>query len=323
MSNSQQETQHKIQVGISSCLLGDEVRYNGGHKHSALCTRDFSEYFDFVSVCPEVSIGLGVPRKPIRLVGNPSDPDIVGVANPEHNVTQPMKEFTREKVKELGELSGYIFIKGSPSCGLFRVKVYNESGFPQQEMGRGVYDRAVTDTYPLLPVEEAGRLMDPVLRENFIARVFAYQTFTSLKKAGLTAKKLIDFHASYKYTLMAHDPQYHASLGRMLADLANEDLAELGDRYFQALMESLTKKASRKSNTNVLSHIQGYLKNDLSSKEKEKLVEAIEQYRNGIIPLIVPVILLKNHFHTYPNEYIARQSYLQPYPDNLSLRNTI
>ena len=316
-------TQHKIQVGISSCLLGDEVRYNGGHKHSALCTRDLSEYFDFVSVCPEVSIGLGVPRKPIRLVGDPSDPDIVGVANPEHNVTQPMKEFAREKVKELGDLSGYIFIKGSPSCGLFRVKVYNESGFPQQEMGRGVYARVVTDTYPLLPVEEAGRLMDPVLRENFITRVFAYQTFISLKKAGLTAKKLIDFHASYKYTLMAHDPQSHASLGRMLADLGNQDLAELGDRYLQALMESLTKKASRKSNTNVLSHIQGYLKNHLSSKEKEKLVEAIEQYRNGIIPLIVPIILLKNHFHTYPNEYIAKQSYLQPYPDNLSLRNTI
>ena len=319
MSNAQ----HKIQVGISSCLLGDEVRYNGGHKHSALCTRDLSEYFDFVSVCPEVSIGLGVPRKPIRLVGDPSDPDIVGVANPEHNVTQPMKEFAREKVKELGDLSGYIFIKGSPSCGLFRVKVYNESGFPQQEMGRGVYAKVVTDTYPLLPVEEAGRLMDPVLRENFITRVFAYQTFTSLKKAGLTAKKLIDFHASYKYTLMAHDPQSHTSLGRMLADLANEDLAELGDRYFQALMESLTKKASRKSNTNVLSHIQGYLKNHLSSKEKEKLVEAIEQYRNGIIPLIVPIILVKNHFHTYPNEYISKQSYLQPYPDNLSLRNTI
>jgi len=316
-------TQHKIQVGISSCLLGDEVRYNGGHKHSALCTRDLSEYFDFVSVCPEVSIGLGVPRKPIRLVGDPSDPDIVGVANPEHNVTQPMKEFAREKVKELGDLSGYIFIKGSPSCGLFRVKVYNESGFPQQEMGRGVYARVVTDTYPLLPVEEAGRLMDPVLRENFITRVFAYQTFISLKKAGLTAKKLIDFHASYKYTLMAHDPQSHASLGRMLADLGNQDLAELGDRYLQALMESLTKKASRKSNTNVLSHIQGYLKNHLSSKEKEKLVEAIEQYRDGIIPLIVPIILLKNHFHTYPNEYIAKQSYLQPYPDNLSLRNTI
>ena len=319
MSNAQ----HKIQVGISSCLLGDEVRYNGGHKHSALCTRDLSEYFDFVSVCPEVSIGLGVPRKPIRLVGDPSDPDIVGVANPEHNVTQPMKEFAREKVKELGDLSGYIFIKGSPSCGLFRVKVYNESGFPQQEMGRGVYAKVVTDNYPLLPVEEAGRLMDPVLRENFITRVFAYQTFISLKKAGLTAKKLIDFHASYKYTLMAHDPQSHTSLGRMLADLGNQDLAELGDRYFQALMESLTKKASRKSNTNVLSHIQGYLKNHLSSKEKEKLVEAIEQYRNGIIPLIVPIILLKNHFHTYPNEYIAKQSYLQPYPDNLSLRNTI
>ena len=146
MSTPQQQ---KIKVGISSCLLGDEVRYNGGHKHSSLCTRDLSAYFEFMSVCPEVSIGLGVPRKPIRLVGNPDDPDIVGVDNPEHNVTQAMKDFSREKVKDLADLSGYIFIKGSPSCGLFRVKVYNDKGCPQEEMGRGVYARAVTDTYPL------------------------------------------------------------------------------------------------------------------------------------------------------------------------------
>ena len=315
--------QHKIQVGISSCLLGDEVRYNGGHKHSSLCTRDLSSYFEFVSVCPEVSIGLGVPRKPIRLVGNPADPDIVGVENPDHNVTQPMKIFAREKVKELGELSGYIFIKGSPSCGLFRVKVYNDNGYPQEEMGRGVYAKVVTDTYPLLPVEEVGRLMDAVLRENFITRVFAYQAFMTLKKEGLSAKKLIDFHSSYKYTLMAHDPQSHTSLGRMLADAGKQNADELGDKYFPQLMGSLLKKASRKSNTNVLSHLQGYLKNNLDSREKEKLVEAIEQYRNSIIPLIVPVTLLRSYFHSYPNDYIARQSYLQPYPDDLSLRNTI
>ena len=320
MSTPQQQ---KIKVGISSCLLGDEVRYNGGHKHSSLCTRDLSAYFEFMSVCPEVSIGLGVPRKPIRLVGNPDDPDIVGVDNPEHNVTQDMKDFSREKVKDLADLSGYIFIKGSPSCGLFRVKVYNDKGFPQEEMGRGVYARAVTDTYPLLPVEESGRLVDAVLRENFITWVFAYDNFKALKKTGLSAKKLIDFHSSYKYTLMAHDPQSYSGLGRMLADIGKQDLDSLAEKYFIALMASLEKKANRKSNTNVLMHLQGYLKNDLGPREKESLGKFIDQYRKGIVPLIVPVTLLRNYFHSYPNDYIARQSFLQPYPDDLSLRNQI
>ncbi|MFT7687724.1 MAG: hypothetical protein ACI9FB_003081 [Candidatus Azotimanducaceae bacterium] len=313
----------KINVGISSCLLGDEVRYNGGHKHSSLCTRDLSQYFEFVSVCPEVSIGLGIPRKPIRLVGNPKDPDIVGVDNSDQNVTQDMKVFAREKVKELTKLSGYIFIKGSPSCGLFRVKVYNEKGYPQEEMGRGVYAKIVTDTYPLLPVEEAGRLQDAVLRENFITRVFAYRSFQDLRQESLTAQKLLEFHASYKYTLMAHDPQSYNELGRMLADLKNKDLLEIGEKYFAGLMTSLEMKASRKSNTNVLMHLQGYLKTHLTSEEKERFGEILEQYRTGIIPLIVPITLLRNYFHTYPNDYISKQAYLQPYPDNLSLRNSI
>ena len=313
----------KIRVGISSCLLGEEVRYNGGHKHSSLCTRDLARYFDFMPVCPEVSIGLGIPRKPIRLVGNPADPDVVEVDNREVNVTAPLKEFSREKVKDLGDLSGYIFIKGSPSCGLFRVKVYNDKGYPQEEMGRGVYARAVTDTYPLLPVEEAGRLQDAVLKENFITRVFAYQSFRTLRAEGLTAKKLTDFHASYKYKLMAHNPQSYIELGRMLADAGNQDIDVLGQAYFEKLMEFLTRKASRKSNTNVLMHLQGYLKNDLNSEEKANLSEVIEQYRNGIIPLIVPVTLLRGHFRNHPNEYIQKQAYLQPYPDDLSLRNQI
>jgi uncharacterized protein YbgA (DUF1722 family)/uncharacterized protein YbbK (DUF523 family) len=315
--------QARIQVGISSCLLGEEVRYNGGHKHSTLCTRDLGRYFDFVSVCPEVGIGLGVPRKPIRLVGDPSDPQVVGTDNPDQNVTQALKDFAREKVRDLTELCGYIFIKGSPSCGLFRVKVYNDKGYPQEETGRGVFARVVTDTYPLLPVEEAGRMQDAVLRENFVTRVFAYHNWQQLVKEGLTAHKLIEFHSRYKYTLMANNPQSYTDLGRLLADAGKQNVHALGETYFKGLMESLTRKASRRSNTNVLMHLQGYLKKNLSGREKEKLGEAIEQYRNGIIPLIVPVTLLRSHFHTWPNDYITKQSFLQPYPDDLSLRNQI
>jgi uncharacterized protein YbgA (DUF1722 family)/uncharacterized protein YbbK (DUF523 family) len=320
---SSPQSSEKIRVGISSCLLGEEVRYNGGHKHSTLCTRELSRYFDFISVCPEVGIGLSIPRKPIRLVGTPSDPDVVGVDDASINVTQELKLFGREKAQELSDLSGYIFIKGSPSCGLFRVKVYNDKGFPQEEMGRGVYAKVITDTYPLLPVEEAGRLMDPVLRENFITRVFAYSNWQAMKASGLTAKKLIDFHSCYKYSLMANNPQSYTTLGRMLGDAGKQDPDELGEEYFTALMESLSRKASRKSNANVLRHLQGYLKKDLGSKEKEKLGEVIEQYRNGIVPLIVPVTMLRHYFHVYPNDYIEMQSFLQPYPDDLSLRNQI
>lgn len=313
----------KIRVGISSCLLGEEVRYNGGHKRSHLCTRELARYFDFVSVCPEVGIGMGVPRKPVRLVGNPENPSAVEVDNPAHDVTSALRDYARAKAGELHDLSGYIFIKGSPSCGLFRVKVYNEKGNPVEATGRGIYAGVITDSLPLLPVEEAGRLQDAVLKENFISRVYAYHNFYLLKQDGLTAKKLIDFHSRYKYTLMAHNPQSYSPLGRMLSDAGNQDPLELGTRYFGKLMEALEKKASRKSNTNVLQHLQGYLKNALSREEKEKLGEVIEQYRQGIIPLIVPVTLLKNHFHVHPDPYIAAQSYLQPYPEDLGLRNAI
>jgi uncharacterized protein YbgA (DUF1722 family)/uncharacterized protein YbbK (DUF523 family) len=313
----------RIRVGISSCLLGEEVRYNGGHKHSPLCTRDLARYFEFVPTCPEVSIGLGIPRKPIRLAGNPDDPDVVGVDNRDFVVTDKLKAFSSERVKELDNLCGYIFIKGSPSCGLFRVKVYNDKGFPQEDMGRGIFARAITETYPLLPVEEAGRLQDAVLRENFITRVFAYHNWHRMLEGGLTPGKLIDFHASYKYTLMAHDPQSYSALGRQLADLSKQDLDATAQEYFTGLMASLEKKANRKTNTNVLMHLQGYLKNQLSAAEKQKLLEVIHQYRNGIIPLIVPVTLLRSHFHTHPDDYISKQAYLQPYPDDLSLRNQI
>ena len=312
-----------IKVGISSCLLGEEVRYNGGHKHSTLCTRDLARYFDFVSICPEVGIGMGVPRKPIRLVGDPADPQAVGVDDPAKNVTDSLKAFGREQAGTLDDLSGYIFIKGSPSCGLFRVKVYNDRGMPQEQTGRGIYARVITDTFPLLPVEESGRLGDAVLKENFITRVYAWHNWHALKATGLTAAKLTDFHARYKYTLMAHNPQSYSALGRMLADAGNQDPQDLGNAYFAALMTALQQKASRKSNTNVLMHLQGYLKNQLTTREKAKLGEVIEQYRNGIIPLIVPVTLLRSHFHSHPNDYISRQSYLQPYPDDLGLRNQL
>lgn len=312
-----------IPVGISACLLGQNVRYNGGHKHSPLCTTQLGRYFDFIPSCPEAGAGLGIPRPAIRLVGDPAVPRAVHVADAGIDVTEQLQSYADQRVPELGDLCGYVFIKNSPSCGLFRVKVYQPNGYPHPDSGRGIFAQAFTQRYPLVPVEEEGRLHDPVLRENFVVRVFALHNWRKLCSEGLSAAKLTDFHARYKYTLMAHSPSDYTSLGRMLADAGRHDPVELGDRYFPALMQALQKRATRKTNTNVLMHLQGYLKKVLLPKQKESLGQVIENYRKGIVPLVVPVTLLKHHFHQFPDEYIARQFYLQPYPDDLSLRNSL
>jgi len=319
MNNSQSP----IKVGISSCLLGQQVRYNGGHKLSTLCTGDLSRFFEFVPSCPEAGAGMGIPRPPIRLVGDPAAPRAVRVEDSSIDFTDALKQYSAQRIPELQDLCGYIFIKNSPSCGLFRVKVYRDNGTPQMESGRGIFANELTRAMPLLPVEEDGRLQDPVLRENFITRVFAWHNWHQLKEAGLSAKALTDFHARYKYTLMAHSPQDYQTLGRMLADAGRQEPTELGGRYFSALMQALQQKATRRSNTNVLMHIQGYLKKHLRPAEKQSMTAVIEQYRKGIVPLVVPVTLLRHHFHQHPDPYIERQAFLQPYPDELSLRNAL
>jgi len=317
------DTTSKIKVGISSCLLGQEVRYDGGHKHSPLCTQQLAQYFEFVPTCPELGAGLGVPRPAIRLVGDPAAPRAVQVGNASIDVTTRLQDFADRRAPQLTDLCGYIFMKNSPSCGLFRVKVYQDNGYPHPQGGRGLFAAALTQAMPLLPVEEDGRLQDPVLRENFIARVFAWHDWHALQGAGLSARVLTDFHARYKYTLMAHSPQDYSALGRMLADAGKHDPEELGAQYFTRLMQALQQLATRKTHTNVLMHLQGYLKKQLAPREKESMGSVIEQYRKGILPLVVPITLLRHHFHQHPDPYIERQSYLQPYPDDLRLRNQL
>jgi uncharacterized protein YbgA (DUF1722 family) len=247
----------------------------------------------------------------------------VRVEDPDHDVTGALEHYAAQRLPELADLCGYIFIKNSPSCGLFRVKVYQQNGYPHQQGGRGVFAAALTRAMPLLPVEEDGRLQDPVLRENFITRVFAWHNWQQLCSKGLSAARLIDFHSRYKYTLMAHSPRDYQALGRLLADAGKQELESLAERYFTQLMQALQQRANRKTNTNVLMHLQGYLKQKLESREKEHMTQVIEQYRQGILPLIVPVTLLRHHFHQHPDPYIERQAYLQPYPDDLKLRNDL
>lgn len=323
MAMPDEKNQVRVKVGVSACLLGFAVRYNGTHKHTPLLTQELSRYFDFVPTCPEQGAGMGVPRPPIRLVGDPAAPRAVRVEDPSHDATQQLLNYAQQRIPQLQELAGYIFIRNSPSCGLFRVKVYQDNGMPGPIPGRGIFAAALTQAMPLLPVEEDGRLRDPVLRENFITRVFAMHEWQQLCASGLTVPGLIALHSRYKYTLMAHAPQHYTALGRLLADAGKHDPHLLGPCYFQQMMQALQHKATRKTNTNVLMHLQGYLKKQLQSAEKDSLSRVIESYRKGIVPLIVPLTMLRHYFELFPDPYIARQSFLQPYPDELSLRNAL
>lgn len=303
-----------IKVGISSCLLGQAVRYDGGHKLSTLCRDTLGRCFEFVPTCPEAGAGLGIPRPPIQLVGAVAAPRAVQVADSSIDVTARLKTYSAARLPELSDLCGYIFINNSPSCGLFHVNVFRPDG-SAAAAGRGIFAAALTSAMPLLPVEEAGRLQDPVLRENFITRVIAWHNWRQLCATGLSTAAIIDFHSRYKYTVMAHSPQQYQVLGRMLSDAGKHDAKQLGERYFGALIQALQNKATRKTNTNVLMHLQGYLKKHLQAHDKANLSAIIEQYRKGSVALSEPVSLLRHYFHLHPDPYIERQVFLQRCPD--------
>ncbi len=313
----------KPRIGISACLLGAEVRYNGGHKESRLCSHALAEHFEFVPVCPEVAIGLGIPRQPIRLVGDSHAPRALGTVDASLDVTDKLADYGKQMAGELQDLSGYIFMHKSPSCGLERVKVYRDNGAPQHEGGRGIYAQAFCAAHPDLPVEEDGRLCDAVLRENFMVRVYAYADWQQLLRQGLSRGGLMRFHARYKYQLMANNPLQYKVLGKLLGSMGRADASEVGPPYFSQLMEALRRCATRGTHSNVLQHLSGYLKQSLTSADKQEVQHLIEQYRLGIVPLVVPLTLLKHHFRLHPDPYVNQQVYLQPHPENLSLRNAI
>ncbi len=315
--------QSKPKIAVSACLMGDEVRYNGGHKRSTLCTEQLTEHVDLVGVCPEVAIGMGTPREPIRLVGDIAAPRAVGTVSPELEVTDALTAYGEKMATQLTGISGYIFMQKSPSCGLYRVKVYQANGLPAPGGGRGLYAAAFCAALPDLPVEEEGRLNDPVLRENFLTRVYAYADWQELLQTGLTRQRLTHFHARYKYLLLATNPEQYRALGQLLGDMVLHDLKDLAPRYFSALMEALRKCATRGTHSNVLQHLSGHLKQTLSTKEKAEMQQLIEQYRRGYVPLVVPLTLLKHHFLLHPDHYVAQQVYLQPHPATLSLRNAL
>lgn len=313
----------RIPIGISDCLTGSPVRFNAGHKHSPLCTEQFGQWFDLVPFCPEMAIGLGTPRQPVRLVGEPSAPRAIGTRDAALDVTSKLLDYGDAVAAEHPELCGFILMQKSPSCGMERVKVYQDNGQPAPQTGSGLFAQALMRANPLLPVEEEGRLNDPVLRENFITRVMVTAAWKQLRAEGLIRSQLIEFHARHKYLLLAHNPAAYRRLGRMLANLAEGDFEQLASDYFADLIMSLKSKASRRSHSNVLEHIAGHFKRSLAGHERSELRDLIGQYRLGMVPLVVPITLLKHHLLNHPDAYLDRQTYLQPYPAELSLRNAI
>lgn len=315
--------QPEIRIGISSCLLGYKVRYNGDHKLDTYVTHILGKHFKYVSMCPEVEMGMPVPRETIRLTGDPENPTLIA---PKSGIdyTGQMKDYTEKKLNKLAKtpLHGFILKKDSPSCGMDRVKVWNEKNMPQKK-GAGLFAAGLMKRFPLLPVEEEGRLRDAWLRENFIERIFTFYRLQQLIAMPPKRKDVIEFHTRHKLTLMSHSQKHYQILGKMVARIADYEADAFMDKYAETLMQALKIKARTKKHTNVLYHILGYFKQHLTPADKAELVETIEVYRMGQIPLIVPITLIKHHLMHFPVDWIGSQIYLNPYPAELMLRNSI
>lgn len=314
--------ENKIPLGISACLMGEKVRYDGGHKYNPFINLQLGKFFRFIPLCPEVGIGLGVPRKTLRLVEYADGVHAVGVKDKSLDVTAGLHAYLDKVESHLQGICGYILKKGSPSCGMERVKIYHPNGMPGNN-GTGIYAAGLMTRYPLLPVEEEGRLNDPRLRENFITRVFVYRRWQNLNTKELRTGCLVDFHTRHKLLVMAHNQAAYRRLGQLVAEAGRHNIQDLSKRYIHMLMESLKRRASPKSHTNVLQHIAGYLKNHLDSGDKAELLGTFDAYRAGLIPLVVPMTLLKHHFRKHPHPYVAGQVYLNPHPAELMLWNFV
>ena len=324
--DSKQDNGHipagRIRVGISSCLLGESVRYDSGHKRNRYITQILGRFFDFVPACPEVAIGLGVPRPPIRLTGDPQKPRAVGVTDSTFDVTAALDEYARSRLELSRALSAYIFKRGSPSCGMERVKVFDSKGMPSAR-GAGIFASRLMQEIPLMPVEEEGRLADPVLRENFVTRIYVYERWQRMVKSGITPQRLVDFHTRHKMLIRAHGEIGYQLLGRITAEAGSRHMAQLADEYLNALMRTIKRPATRKQHSNVLSHLAGYLKRRIDPGDKAEMVRLIDEYRLGRVPLVVPITMLKHHFRKFPDPYVGHQVYLEPHPEELQLRNFV
>ena len=311
----------KMRIGLSTCLLGENVRFDGGHKRDRFVTDTLGHFLEFVPVCPEMECGLGVPRESMRLEGNPESPRLV-TSRTKIDHTERMITWARKRVKELEkeDLCGFIFKSRSPSSGMERVRVYNEKGIPEKK-GVGMFARVFMEHFPLLPVEEDGRLHDIRLRENFIERIFALKRWRDLLDEKKSRGRLVAFHTQHKLLILSHSQKHSRILGKLVAAAKSISPKQLYPQYQTLFMEALKLKTTVKKNINVLQHMMGYFKKQLSADEKQELLETFDQYREGYIPLIVPLTLISHYVRKYDQPYLKQQVYLNPHPVELKLRN--
>ena len=312
-----------IPVGISACLLGDEVRFDGGHKRNNFLAKVIGDYIEWVDVCPEVGAGLGVPRESMRLVADGSSVRVIGNRT-DTDYTEPLVSYSNTAVTRLvdRELRGFVLKKGSPSCGVERVRVYDGNKSPSGN-GRGVFAERLIEALPNLPVEEEGRLQDPRIREHFITRVFTYDRWLNLRARDTQPRELVEFHTRHKMLLLAHSPRHYRKMGPLVARAGVDPMDRVLDKYEALLMDGLRSQATPGRHINVLEHLSGFLKNELASEEKQELLDLMDDYRRGRVPLIAPLVLLSHHLRHLRDDWVDAQFYLEPYPAELALRSAI
>ena len=313
----------KIRLGISTCLLGENVRYDGGHKLDRFLTETLGQYVEYVSVCPEVECGLPIPRESMHLDGDPDSPRLV-TSRTKQDMTDRMVRWAKKRVVDLerDDLCGFIFKSNSPSSGMERVRVYDRKGVPAKK-GVGIFARIFMDFFPLIPVEDEGRLNDPEIRENFIERIFALKRWREILAKKESRGNLVDFHTRHKLLILSHNPKHYQTMGKLVAKAKDLPLKELYQQYQTLLMEALQLKTTPKKNANVLMHMMGYFRDELSPDEKKELLEVIENYRREVLPLIVPITLMNHYVRKYNQPYLKQQVYLNPHPLELQLRNHV
>jgi uncharacterized protein YbgA (DUF1722 family)/uncharacterized protein YbbK (DUF523 family) len=313
----------KFKIGISSCLLGNPVRWNAGHKLDRFLTNTLGQFVEYVPVCPEVEAGFGVPRESVRLVGDPENPRMITFKS-KKDLTDQMKRWAKKRVKQLEkeDLCGFIFKCDSPSSGMIRVKVYSEKGMPRK-VGVGMFARAFMDHFPRIPVEDDGRLHNPAIRENFIEQIFSLKRWRDIAAKSPRIGKLVDFHSRNKLLLLSHSQKHYRLMGKLVANGKTLTPKKLFDQYEQLLLEALALKTTAKKNNNVLQHLMGYFKKQLAADEKQELLEVFEQYRKGYVPLLVPLTLINHYVRKYDQPYLKIQTYLNPHPLELKLRTSV
>jgi len=320
---SESAGEQRPRLGVSACLLGKAVRFDGGHKKNNFILNSLAQHMVFISVCPEAEAGFGIPRPTMQLRQLGEEVRLVFSKNPETDVTTQMLDYAQNRVHELGDLDGFIFKKDSPSCGAYRVPlVIHQDGFKNRQ-GVGVFARQFMQQHPLIPVEDEGRLNDAALAENFIERIYAYKRWKAIENAESNVQGLIEFHTTHKLMLMARGSHFYQELGRMVAGTGLKDLIQVRAAYIKRFMQVMSIISKPGRQVNVLQHIMGYLKQMLSPEDKQELLSVFEAYRNRQLPLITPLTLLQHHLRNHPQQYILKQHYLKPFPQQLALRSVL